>query len=153
MPMESMSRTRLSAIVETFALMPTTEESRFNQWVRRELLHLRLTWMEANGVIAKAEFAKRIGVDWKTIWNIETGRQVPGTDMLNKIVTACDSTLAEFFAKLVNRMELASIELQNKEDRTTIETLVRGLQNPETRQTVQYYSTTIQKFLDLIEAQ
>jgi DNA-binding XRE family transcriptional regulator len=154
MTMANLSRTSASVFRETFPVMPTTkEDDRFNQWVARELKHLRMAWMDANEVSAKSEFAKRVGVDWKTIWNIEEQKHVPGVDMLHKIVTACDSNLAAFFALLITRMDMAAIERQNRDEAGWIETLVRGLSAPETRQAVEYYAATVRRALARIESQ
>ena len=132
--------------------MPTAED-KFKAWVGRELRHLRETYMDANGIKSQELFAERAGVPWSTIANIEDAIHCPRIDTLNLLVTTCDSNLAEFFAGLVNRMELAAIERKAKDETEWMATLAAGLSNPKTRRVVQGTAETVADFLSLLKSQ
>lgn len=46
--------------------------------------------------MSRARLASLVGVTESTIWRIETGDQMPGVDVLEKIMNAIDGSVAEF---------------------------------------------------------
>lgn len=147
-----MSRTRVIELYENLGTM-IVDDAKLKEWVARELFHLRKTWMDANGYTSQEKFADLVGLPWKTIDNIENQRHTPGVDTLNHIVVACDSNLAEFFQRVVTRMELASIQRESREETALIEVLVKGLANPKTKKVVALTAEAVGEILSALESQ
>lgn len=139
-------------LLETFRAMPPLPNEKLKIWVARELKHLRLNYMEAHGMTSQDQFAEYIGIEKRSLYNWETEEHFPSLDLLNTIVTKCDSNLAEFFSKLVTRTDLATIERASKEEEDWIDDLVKGLSNPETSKLVRQTAETVRKLLQLLEA-
>jgi transcriptional regulator with XRE-family HTH domain len=54
-------------------------------------------WREQRGLSLRS-LARRAGVTWSTVHRIETGRLSPTVDMLEKLATALDIDVRDFFA-------------------------------------------------------
>ena len=129
------------------------------QWkgrIARHIRHLRRSFMEAQSAktgtrMSLEKFSELARLPWKTIDNIENGRTWPGIHTLNRIVTACETDLGEFFGAMVTRDELESIQLHSKEEREWIDALISGLSHPKTRRFVAEAARTVTEWLQTLE--
>lgn len=126
-------------------------KEQFIEWISRELRHMRLTYMDAHKIPRQEDFAAHVGITWKTIDNLENGKNAPGLPTLNQIVTACDSNLAEFFAKMVTRADMLAIAKLNAKEHEAIEVLVKGFSHPLTKRAILAVASMTKDFLSLIE--
>lgn len=135
-------------ITEYIAAVETKEEKELKDWIARTLDYTIQTYIRANGPMSQDAFAERVPIGWKSIDNIIKGKHFPGIDTLNSIVIAADSNLAEFFSRMVTRMELAGIRRDTEDEREMIVTLIRGLASPKTKGLVQALAAHVGEILD-----
>lgn len=149
--------TAMKKCVEIMEYVGTMEDEESKEvrslklWIARTLDYTVRTYMQVNGPMSQDAFAEKAGIGWKSIDNILKRKHFPTLDTLNQIVVAADSNLAEFFSRMVTRMELASIEHEARGERSMIETLVLGMSNPKTRGIVQALSQHVGELLERSE--
>ena len=139
-------------LVETFRSMAMLPTEKLKDFVARELIGLRLNYMQAHEIETQDEFCEKVGADKRSVYNWEKAEHLPRVDELNAYVQACESNLAEFFSVLVKRADLAAIERKNVQEEGWLDALVKGLSHPETSKIVRQTAENVQIILKLLEA-
>jgi hypothetical protein len=143
-------------VFEDFRPMPSMPNEKLKIFVARTIKGLREDYMDAHDITSDDQFvehaaAKGYVLDKRSIYNWETERNLPGLDSLNDLVQSCDSSLAEFFQRLIGRSNLAAIERANKQEEEWIDDLVSALSYPRLREMVQKTAEFVRYVLELLE--
>ena len=141
-------------LYENVGNVETKEERDLKDYLAATLDYTIQTYIKANGPMSQDDFAARTAehgekpILWRTIDNIIKGVHSPGVDTLNQIVLAADSNLAEFFSRMVTRMELVAIERNSEDERQIVVAYVRGLSDPRTEDVVRSVARHVTGLLD-----
>lgn len=148
---KQVSTTKCVEVFEDFLPVTKIPSEKLKIFVARTLRGMRQDYMDTHNMTTDEQFAEHAGMDKKSIYNWENMLHSPSLDNLNDFAQACDSTLAEFFSRLVARSDLVAIKRANEQEEEWIDDLVSGLSYPKLREVVQKTAEWIRYVRELLE--